>query len=163
MAIFKRATLQEKGLTDEQIEYVMNEAGRVFAGYTPNAEVKEQIAAALAEAAKNAPAPVKVEESEQYKKLLSELGKVKAFETDDFASVKKPYRDIVWEKLDHSEKHKPYAEQIAGLAKDMPDLFTAQEPPQPEGAKPQFGAQVQGQMPQGSLKPTLESVWFGKK
>lgn len=160
MAIFKRTQLKDKGLTDEQIDFVMNEAGRVFAGYTPTADVQAQIDAAV-EAAKQAiPAPVQVKDSDEYKALLAENTKIKAFQTDDFAAVKAPYRDFVWDKLDHGEKHAAYSEQIAALAEQMPDIFNAQASQQPaEPAKPQFGAPAQGTMPAGKQTPSFGDAW----
>lgn len=163
MAIFKRSTLKDKGLTDDQIDYVMNEAGRVFAGYTPSSEVQSRIDAAVEEAKSKLPVNIPVSDTDEYKSLLAENHKIKSLQGDEFEAVKKPYRDIIWDKLDHGDKRKPYAEQLTALSETLPDLFVQREEKQTEPAKPQFGASVQGQMPQGQSKPTLESLWFGKK
>ena len=48
MALFKRTNLKDKGLTDEQIEYVMTESGRALGDY----ELKSNIQAQIDEAVK---------------------------------------------------------------------------------------------------------------
>ena len=156
---FTRKFLLDNGVPEDKVDAVMAERNRTLNDYIPKTDVQAQIDAALAEASKNTPA-VNVAESDEYKALLAENNKIKAFQSDDFAAIKKPYRDIVWEKLDHGAKHEPYAKQLESMAESLPDLFVSAEA---EPAKPQFGAPVQGQMPQGNAKPTLESLWFGRK
>jgi uncharacterized protein (DUF1697 family) len=161
MALFKRADLKAKGLNDEQIEFVMTESGRALSDYELKSNIQSQIDAAV-EAAKGAPAEVNVLESTEYKALLAQNQKLEAFQTDDFAVVKAPYKDMVWEKLDHAEKHAPYAEQLSTLAETMPDLFVqTQEEPQ---KTPQFGAGTQGTMPTGKKVDSFADIWgYNKK
>lgn len=156
MALFKRADLKSKGLTDEQIEFVMTESGRALGDYELKSSVQAQIDAAVEAAKGEAPTPVVVTETEEYKSLLAKNQKLEAFQTDDFAVVKAPYKDMVWEKLDHSEKHTPYSEQLTTLAETMPDLFIAQEE-QPKIQ--QFGAGTQGSMPTGKETPSFADAW----
>ena len=159
---FSRKFLIENGVPEDKVDIVMAERNRTLNDYVPKSDVQAQIDAALAEAQKAAPV-VNVTEAEEYKALLAENAKIKAFQTDDFNTVKKPYLDIVWGKLDHGEKHKPYAEQLTAIAETMPDLFNATEP-EPKPAAPQFGAPAVGAMPTGNTKPTFESLWgLGKK
>ena len=156
MALFKRADLKAKGLTDDQIEYLMTESNRALsADYAPKSEIQAQIDAAKAANPTNAD-PTK---SEEYIKLAGKAAKLEAFQTDDFSSVKKPYRDIVWDKLDHGDKHKPYAEQITEMATAMPDLFQTTEQPPKEPDKPHFGAPTQGQMPTGKEGQSFMDNW----
>lgn len=156
MAIFKRKALEEKGLNAEQIDYVMNEAGRLFAGYVPQADVQAQIDAALAA---HKPEPVDVKTSPEYQALQGEIVKIKTLQGEDFAKVKAPYRDMLWDKLDHGEKHAPYKEQLTAMAEQLPDLFVPEQPdPEPQG-KPTFGAQPQGSMPKGQQGPSFMDGW----
>lgn len=158
---FTRKFLIDNGVPEDKVDAIMAERNRTLGDYIPKADVQAQIDAALAEAAKTAP-PVNVIDSAEYKALQAENNKIKALQTEDFASVKAPYRDLIWERLDHGEKHKPYAEQLTGLAETMPDLFNT-KPADPEPAKPQFSSPDKGAMPTGTAKNTLESLWFGKK
>lgn len=157
MALFKRADLKNKGLTDEQIEFVMTESGRALGDYELKSNVQSQIDAAVEAAKASAPQPVNVLETTEYQTLLAKNQKLEAFQTDDFAVVKTPYRDMVWDKLDHEDKHKPYAEQLTALAETMPDLFIPQEEEKPK--TPQFGAGVQGTMPSGKEAPSFSDTW----
>ena len=70
MALFKRTVLKEKGLTDEQIEYLMTESNRALAAnYLPKSEVQEQINHALEDAKKNVPEDVT--QTEAYKTVAA--------------------------------------------------------------------------------------------
>lgn len=157
MALLKRANLKEWGLTEEQMDKVMTEVSRGLGDYELKSNIQEQIAAEVAKVKAEVPEPVNVLESEEYKALLSKNQKLEAFQTEDFAVVKAPYKDIVWDKLDHSEKHEAYGDQLTKLQESMPDLFNVQngEPPK----TPQFGAPTQGSMPSGKETPTFGDTW----
>ena len=166
MAIFKRKELKDEGFTDEQIEYLMSTSSKnLTQDYVLKVDVQAQIDEAVAKAQK--PDPIDVKQTDEYKALLGTNQKLTAFQTDDFKSVKSPYRDIVWDRLDHGENHKAYAEQIGELAKSMPDLFVSDAPKEqekPESKKPTFGAPTQGSMPSGEAKPSISSLWgYGQK
>ena len=154
MALFKRADLKSKGLTDEQIEFVMTESGRALSDY----ELKTAVQSKIDEAVKAVqPAEINVLESSEYLSLMAENEKLKAFGTEDFAVVKAPYKDMVWDKLDHGAEHKPYNEQLTALAETMPDLFaTQQEEPK---QTPQFAGGTAGTMPQGNEAPSFGKLW----
>ena len=156
MALFKRNNLKEKGLTDEQIEYIMTESGRALGDYELKSNIQSQIDAAV-EAAKGDHQDINPLETEEYKTLLAKTQKLEAFATDDFAVVKAPYKDMVWEKLNHDEKHEPYAEQLKTLAESMPDLFVPVQEEQPK--TPQFGAGTQGSLPSGKKVESFSDVW----
>ena len=147
---FTRKFLTDHGVPEDQIDAIMAERNRTLTDYVPKDDVQKQIEAALAEAQKGVP-PVDVTQAPEYIELLNKTQKLEAFQTDDFASVKAPYRDIVWQKLDHADKHKPYAEQLTELQGSMPDLFKTQEEP----PKPQFGAAPQGTAPTGQKGPSF--------
>lgn len=152
MALFKRANLKDKGLTDEQIDYIMTESGRALGDYELKSNVQAQIDEAVS---KVKPQEVNVLESAEYLNLMAENDKLKAFNTDDFSVVKAPYKDIVWGKLDHGADHKPYSEQLTELSANMPDLFTTEEQPKVK----QFGGESTGTMPKGNEVPTFGSLW----
>lgn len=154
---FTRKFLADHGVPEDQIDAIMAERNRTLSEYVPKADVQAQIDAALKDAK---PAPVDVTTTEEYLKLLAKANKLEAFQTDAFASVKAPYRDIVWDKLDHGEKHKDYAEQVSELAQAMPDLFVSADPE----TKPAFGGDTKGSAPTGKNGASFEDVWhFTKK
>lgn len=160
MALFKRADLKAKGLSDEQIEWIMTEAGRsLAANYVTKSDSETAIEAAKAAIPEQDPT-----KSDAYLKLAAKTAKLEAFSGTDFAGVKAPYKDMIWGQLDHEEGHKPYAEQLTAIKETMPDLFTAAEQEEKEESqKPQFGAPTGGSLPKGDKAPSFADVWgFGK-
>lgn len=150
---FSRKFLIDNGVPEDKVDIILAERNRTLADYVPKADVQGQIDEAL----KNVKAPeINVKESPEYIELLGKTQKLEAFQTEDFSSVKAPYRDIVWSKLDHAEKHTPYNEQIAELQKSLPDLFVTEEQAQP---KPQFGTAPQGAAPTGKTGPSFMDSW----
>ena len=151
---FSRKFLLDNGVPEDKVDVILAERNRTLKDYVPQSDVQAQIDAAVEAAKKEAP-PSDVKTTAEYLALMGENAKLKAFQGDDFANVKAPYRDIVWEKLDHAEKHKPYTEQLQELQGSMPDLFaTKEEPP-----KPSFGAQPQGSVPSGKTGPSFMESW----
>lgn len=162
MAIFKRETLKEKGLTDEQIDFLMSESGRALGEYIPKSELQGHIDEALKKAPQ--PTPVDPKSTEEYKAVADELAMVRALGGEDFASVKPKFRETVYKMLDHGEKHAPYAEQMKTVAEQYEEYFTPQTQTQEPQNKPQFGAPVNGSMPNGDKAPSFGDYWgFGKK
>lgn len=151
---FSRKFLLDNGVPEDKVDVILAERNRTLKDYVPQSDVQAQIDAAVEAAKKEAPLP-DVKTTAEYLALAGENAKLKAFQGDDFASVKAPYRDIVWEKLDHAEKHKPYTEQLQELQGSMPDLFTTKEEP----PKPSFGAQPQGSVPSGKTGPSFMDTW----
>lgn len=152
---FTRKFLTDNGVPEDKVDIILAERNRTLKDYVPAADVQAQIDKALAEA-KVEPEPVDVLQSPEYLELLGKTQKLEAFQTDDFASVKAPYKDIVWSKLDHAEKHAPYNEQIAKLQESLPDLFNTveEEPP-----KPAFGTAPKGAAPSGNAGPSFMDQW----
>ena len=151
---FSRKFLLDNGVPEDKVDVILAERNRTLKDYVPQSDVQAQIDAAVEAAKKEAPPP-DVTTTAEYLALMGENAKLKAFQGEDFASVKAPYRDIVWEKLDHAEKHKPYTEQLQELQGSMPDLFTMKEEP----PKPSFGAQPQGSVPSGKTGPSFMDSW----
>ena len=152
---FTRKFLTEHGVPEDQVDAIMAERNRTLQDYIPKADVQAQIDAAVQAAHVEPEDPTK---SEAYLKLAAKAAKLEAFGGAEFASVKAPYRDIIWEKLDHAEKHKPYAEQLTELQSSLPDLFVAAEKPE-EPQKPQFGAPTGGTMPKGEGLASFGDAW----
>ena len=153
---FSRKFLLDNGVPEDKVDVILAERNRTLADYVPKSDVQAQIDSAIEKASKNVKPPeVDIKTTPEYLELLGKNQKLEAFQTDDFASVKKPYKDIVWGKLDHAEKHKPYTEQIEELKESMPDLFITQEEP----PKPSFGAQPQGAAPTGKAGPSFMDNW----
>ena len=153
---FTRKFLTDNGVPEDKVDIIMAERNRTLKDYVPAADVQAQIDKALAEAAKDQP-PVDVLQSPEYLELLGKTQKLEAFQTEDFSSVKAPYKDIVWSKLDHAEKHAPYSEQISKLQESMPDLFIQTQPE--EAPKPSFGAAPRGAAPTGNAEPSFMDQW----
>lgn len=149
---FTRKFLTEHGVPEDQVDAIMAERNRTLQDYIPKADVQAQIDAAV-----QAVQPEDPTQSEAYLKLAAKAAKLEAFGGTEFASVKTPYRDIIWEKLDHAEKHKPYSEQLAELQTQLPDLFNAEKPEEPQ--KPQFGAPTGGTMPKGQEAQSFGDAW----
>lgn len=153
---FSRKFLLDNGVPEDKIDIILAERNRTLTDYVPKSDVQAQIDSAVAAATKEVkPDPVDVKTTPEYLELLGVNEKLQAFQTDDFAGVKTPYRDIVWGKLDHGEKHAPYAEQIEAIQKDMPDLFIVQE----EAPKPNFGTAPKGAAPTGNAGPSFMDQW----
>lgn len=151
---FSRKFLLDNGVPEDKVDVILAERNRTLNDYVPKADVQTQINSAVEAAKKDAP-QVNVKESPEYMELLGKNQKLEAFQTDDFKNVKAPYKDIVWGKLDHAEKHQPYAEQIEELSKTMPDLFVKPE----EDPKPSFGTAPQGAAPSGQQGPSFMDNW----
>ena len=153
---FTRKFLTEHGVPEDQIDAIMAERNRTLQDYIPKSDVQAQIDAAVQAAHKEPEDPT---QSEEYLKLAAKAAKLEAFGGDAFKSVKAPYRDIVWEKLDHAEKHKPYDEQISELQASLPDLFVPTPAEEGDPPKPSFGAPLQGSLPTGKAGPSFADNW----
>lgn len=153
---FSRKFLIDNGVPEDKVDIILAERNRTLKDYTPNSDIQAQIDAAVAEALKGAPADVTQDPA--FIAMAEKAAKLEAFQGEEFAGVKAPYRDIVWGKLDHAENHKPYSEQITEMAATMPDLFTVQQEPETP-AKPSFGADVKGSAPTGKQGPSFMDTW----
>lgn len=155
---FTRTFLREQGVPEENIDAVMAERNRSMADYIHKDDAAQQQQAAVTEAVNAAKAGIpQPTETPEYKALLQENTKIKALQGEDFASVKPKFREAVYDRLDHGEGHKPYAEQITALQTDFEEFFT--KPADPAPGKPQFGDQTQGGLPKGNDKPTFGDLW----
>lgn len=150
---FTRKFLIENGVPEDKVDVILAERNRTLKDYVPSSDVQAQIDAAVAAAKEGQPGDVT--QTPEYLALLGENQKLKVIQGEDFQAVKAPYRDIIWEKLDHAEKHKPYSEQLAELQASLPDLFAVKE----EAPKPQFGSAPQGAVPSGQSGPTFMDSW----
>lgn len=161
MALFKRSTLKEKGLTEDQIEFIMSESARSLTDYTLKSEVQAQIDAAV-DAAKTGFTP-DIKNSEEYKALQGEFDAYKERQTakasDEFKGVKAKFFDAVYDKID---KSKPIPEQLTAIKAEYEEFFEPEtDPKQQENAnKPTFGGRSEGGMPQGKPQgASMFSAW----
>ena len=157
---FTRKFLKEQGVPEDKIDVILAERNRTMADYILKTEADEQFQKRLDEELAKLPKP-DVKTTDEYKALENKVSMYSSFETPDFDAVKKPYREMIWGKLDHSEKHAPYGEQMAELQKQYPDLFTEA---QHEEDKPQFGGATKGTLPVGEKKESFSDYWgYAKK
>lgn len=165
MALFKRADLKDKGLTDEQIEFVMTEGNRSLAkNYTLTSDVQAQIDAAVA-AAK--PAPADVTSSEEYLSIARERDMLRAIGGEDFAGVKPKFRETVFAMLDRGEKAAPVADQLKAIGEKFEEYFVpengggAQNAPKntPQYSQPQGRVGVNPPSAEDELVEKLKAAW----
>lgn len=154
---FTRKSLAGLGLNEEMIEKVMTLHGTSMADFIPKSELKAKIDEAVADAQKNAPAP-NITESEAYKALQASFDsykrKMEMSSELKKSGVKEKFLDTVYSLLTGD---KPAAEQLDAIREKYEEYFeTAPGARQPA---PQFGANVQGQMPSGSRAPSFEDIW----
>lgn len=155
---FTRKSLAGLGLNEEMIEKVMTLHGTSMADFIPKSELKTKIEEAVADAQKNAPAP-NIKDSDDYKALQASFDSYKKkIETSSElkkGGVKEKFIDNVYSLLTDD---KPAAEQLDAIREKYEEYFDS-APTQQQPSAPQFGAQVQGQMPSGNRATTFEDVW----
>lgn len=155
---FTRKSLAGLGLNEEMIEKVMTLHGTSMADFIPKSELKTKIDEALDEAQKNAPAP-NIKDSEDYKALQASFDSYKKkIETSSElkkGGVKEKFIDNVYSLLTDD---KPATEQLDAIREKYEEYFDSNNVPA-QSNTPQFGAQVQGQMPSGNKATTFEDVW----
>lgn len=154
---FSRKFLIDNGVPEDKVDTIMAERNRTLKDYTPNSDIQAQIDAAVAAA--KAESVTDVTQDPAFIAMAEKAAKLEAFQGEEFQSVKAPYRDIVWGKLDHAENHKPYSDQITEMATAMPDLFSVQQQPQEQTKPPMFGADPAGSAPTGKTGPSFMDTW----
>ena len=160
MALFKRADLKAQGLTDEQIDFVMNEGNRSLAkNYTLTSDVQSQIDTAV-QAAKAE--PMNIKDSDDYKALQGEFDAYRAMQaarqSDEFKDVKPKFFETVYGMVNRGDGAEPVDKQLEGMRKEYEEYFT---PGQQPNNKPTFGAPVEGSMPKGEqgAVSAFSSAW----
>lgn len=162
MALFKRSDLKDKGLTDEQIDWVMTEGNRsLSANYVLSSDVQSRIDEAVKQ---NQPAPVDVKTSPEYTELQRERDMLRAIGGEDFAGVKPKFREQVFGMLQTGDDAKPVSEQLTGIREKYEEYFIPAEPAN-NPAKPTFGSPDKGTMPKGneSVADQITKAWGFKK
>lgn len=154
---FTRKSLAGLGLNEEMIEKVMTLHGTSMADFIPKSELKAKIDEAVAEAQKNAPA-TDVTQTDEYKAVANERDMLRALSGDEFSTVKPKFRESVYKMLERGEGAAPIEEQLKGISEKYEEYFTQAEK-QTQPTAPQFGAQVQGQMPSGNKSPSFMDGW----
>ena len=156
---FSRKFLLDHGVPEDQVDAIMAERNRTLNDYVPKSDLQQQIDAAVQKAREEAPKPVNVVETDEYKALAGELAKVKAISSEDFAGIKPKFRESVWSMLDHE---KPVGEQLEGIREQYEEYFVPDE--EPHKNTPQYSRQPgpQKQNPtsaEDELYEKLKSNW----
>ena len=150
-AILADETLDESAKVSRLLQMHHDEVVDIKSGLKTDEDVK----AAVAEALKNAPKAVKVEETEEYKKLLQELDDYK-YRTElttqlKGAKVKDKFLADVIAKIKRDEK---LDEQLPKLREEFGEYFDEGAPqPQPPAPKPVFSGDPQPTPPGAQPKP----------
>ena len=150
-AILADETLDESAKVSRLLQLHHDEVADIKSGLKTDEDVK----AAVAEALKNAPKAVKVEETEEYKKLLQELDDYK-YRTElttqlKGAKVKDKFLADVIAKIKRDEK---LDEQLPKLREEFGEYFDEGAPqPQPPAPKPVFSGDPQPTPPGAQPKP----------
>ena len=150
-AILADETLDESAKVSRLLQMHHDEVADIKSGLKTDEDVK----AAVAEALKNAPKAVKVEETEEYKKLLQELDDYK-YRTElttqlKGAKVKDKFLADVIAKIKSDEK---LDEQLPKLREEFGEYFDEGAPqPQPPAPKPVFSGDPQPTPPGAQPKP----------
>lgn len=150
-AILADETLDESAKVSRLLQMHHDEVADIKSGLKTDEDVK----AAVAEALKNAPKAVKVEETEEYKKLLQELDDYK-YKTEltaqlKGAKVKDKFLADVIAKIKRDEK---LDEQLPKLREEFGEYFDEGAPqPQPPAPKPVFSGDPQPTPPGAQPKP----------
>ena len=150
-AILADETLDESAKVSKLLQMHHDEVADIKSGLKTDDDVK----AAVAEALKNAPQAVKVEETEEYKKLLQELDDYK-YKTEltaqlKGAKVKDKFLADVIAKIKRDEK---LDEQLPKLREEFGEYFDEGAPqPQPPAPKPVFSGDPPPTPPGAHPKP----------
>ena len=150
-AILADETLDESAKVSRLLQMHHDEVADIKSGLKTDEDVK----AAVAEALKNAPKAVKVEETEEYKKLLQELDDYK-YRTElttqlRGAKVKDKFLADVIAIIKRDEK---LDEQLPKLREEFGEYFDEGAPqPQPPAPKPVFSGDPQPTPPGAQPKP----------
>mgnify|MGYP007091858701 FL=1 len=93
MALFKRKDLESKGLTAEQIDWIMTESGRALsADYMPKSSLQDEIDKAMKEAGKG----VDITTNPEYLAVASERDMLRAISGKEYESIKPKFREQVY-------------------------------------------------------------------
>lgn len=168
--------LNDENLTaDERTDRIMSLRGRdLDESYVTKSAARaaqEDAIAKAREAWSKEQKPVKVEETEEYKKLLGEYEGYKTKQTartsPEYAGVKPKFFDRVYDLIDRTDGAKPVPEQLDALRKDFEEYFTVPSPAEgtPAPKLPQFGGKPEGSMPKGQegAVAAFTNAWGFKK
>ena len=150
-AILADETLDESAKVSRLLQLHHDEVADIKSGL----KTDEDVQAAVAEALKNAPKAVKIEETDEYKKLLQELDDYK-YRTEltaqlKGAKVKDKFLADVIAKIKRDEK---LDEQLPKLREEFGEYFDEGAPqPQPPAPKPVFSGDPQPTPPGAQPKP----------
>ena len=129
MALFKRPTLKDKGLTDDQIEWLLTESNRALAAnYMPKSDMQEQIDAAETKKKKDFPKAVKIEDSDEYKAVAAERDMLRAIGGEEFSSIKPKFRETVYSMIQRGEDAPSLEDQLGQVKAKFEEYFVEADP-----------------------------------
>ena len=132
MALFKRRDLEAKGLTGEQIDYILTESGRALsADYMPKSSLQEEIDKAM----KENPPQIDVTQTEEYQKVVGERDMLRAIGGEEFAGIKPKFRETVYKMLDRGENAASVSDQLGQVKEQFEEYFI---PPETQKNTPIF-------------------------
>lgn len=132
MALFKRRDLEAKGLTGEQIDYILTESGRALsADYMPKSSLQEEIDKAM----KENPPQIDVTQTEEYQKVVGERDMLRAIGGEEFTGIKPKFRETVYKMLDRGENAASVADQLGQVKEQFEEYFI---PPETQKNTPIF-------------------------
>lgn len=124
MALFKRRDLEAKGLTGEQIDYILTESGRALsADYMPKSSLQEEIDKAV----KENPPQIDVTQTEEYQKVVGERDMLRAIGGEEFAGIKPKFRETVYKMLDRGENAASVSDQLGQVKEQFEEYFIPPE------------------------------------
>lgn len=147
--IFTRPALDKimnnADLTPEQrTEQVFALYGRALDdGYISKSAAEEAKTAAVeaAKAGVKIPAPVDPKTTPEYLEIVKERDMWKAFNDDDFQTVKPKFREQVFGMLDRSKEAKAVKEQLDGIREKYEEYFNPEQPKEQPKNTPQYSQQ----------------------
>lgn len=124
MALFKRRDLEAKGLTGEQIDYILTESGRALStDYMPKSSLQEEIDKAM----KENPPQIDVTQTEEYQKVVGERDMLRAIGGEEFAGIKPKFRETVYKMLDRGENAASVSDQLGQVKEQFEEYFIPPE------------------------------------
>lgn len=135
MALFKRRDLEGKGLSGEQIDYILTESNRALAAdYMPKSALQEEIEKSL----QANPPKVDITKNEDYIKVVGERDMLRAISGEEYAGIKPKFRETVYKMIDRSEDAPSLEDQLGKVKEGFEEYFIPSEPVQETKKTPVF-------------------------
>lgn len=135
MALFKRRDLESKGLSGEQIDYILTESNRALAAdYMPKSSLQEEIEKSLAAN----PPQVDITKNEDYLKVVGERDMLRAINGEEYVKIKPKFRETVYKMIDRGEDAPSLEDQLGKVKEGFEEYFVPEESAQKSRQTPVF-------------------------